>query len=278
MRDLKQSKAILARLFSQENLNVVHSSTAETASFDLKSRTLTCPVWENMDGSIYDLLMGHETGHALYTPAEGWHDAVTANSHAKFKPTLNIVEDARIEKLQKNKYPGLRRSFYQAYSELMRRDFFGVNSRPEIIEHLNLVDRVNLHFKVGSMLGIKFTAEEQKFVDRIEKITEWDDAVIISQELFDYVKDNEQDKINSVDELKKLIENLEDFLDEDGEVDDEQPFPMDSEQSDEDAEDTEEGEDGELSDDDVPSNDSGDQDEQEDKDPPTSEEISDKIK
>jgi len=277
MRDLKQSKAILARLFSQENLNVVHSSTAQTASFDLKSRTLTCPVWENMDGSIYDLLMGHETGHALYTPAEGWHDAVTANSHAKFKPTLNIVEDARIEKLQKNKYPGLRRSFYQAYSELMRRDFFGVNSRPEIIEHLNLVDRVNLHFKVGSMLGIKFTAEEQKLVDRIEKITEWDDVVTISQELFDYVKDNEQDKINSVDELKKLIENLEDFLDEDGEVGDEQPFPIDFEESNEEDEgDTEEG-------DDAPSNgsdaqDEQDEQEQEDKDPPTSEEISDKIK
>jgi Fe-S-cluster formation regulator IscX/YfhJ len=230
-----------------------------------------------MDGSIYDLLMGHETGHALYTPAEGWHDAVTANSHAKFKPTLNIVEDARIEKLQKNKYPGLRRSFYLAYSELMRRDFFGVNSRPEIIEHLNLVDRVNLHFKVGSMLGIKFTAEEKKLVDRIEKITEWDDAVTISQELFDYVKDNEQDKINSVDELKQLIENLEDFLDEDGEVGDEQPFPMDSEESnEEDDGDTEEGDDASSNGSDA--QDDQDDQEQEDKDPPTSEEISDKIK
>jgi hypothetical protein len=29
-----------------------------------------------MSGELYDLLMGHEVGHALYTPVEGWHDAV----------------------------------------------------------------------------------------------------------------------------------------------------------------------------------------------------------
>jgi hypothetical protein len=277
MHDLKQSKSILARLLSQENIHVVHSTAAQTASFDLKNRTLTCPVWQDMDGSLYDLLMGHETGHALYTPAEGWHDAVTVNAHPKFKPTLNVIEDARIEKLQKNKYPGLRRSFYLAYSELMRRDFFGINTRREVIEHLNLVDRINLHFKVGSMLGVKFTAEEQKLVDRIENITDWADAVTISQELFDYVKNNEQDKINNMDDLKEVLDGLEDFLNEDGSDDIEeeaQSIPMEAE-----GEGDEVDEDGQYdrmeSSDDY--NDDVDSDEGESTEP-TSEEISEKIK
>jgi len=277
MHDLKQSKSILARLLSQENIHVVHSIGAQTASFDLKNRTLTCPVWQDMDGAIYDLMMGHETGHALYTPEEGWHDAVTANAHPKFKPTLNIIEDARIEKLQKNKYPGLRRSFYLAYSELMRRDFFGVNSRPEIIEHLNLVDRINLHFKVGSMLGVKFTSEEQKLVDRIENLIDWSDAVTISQELFDYVKNNEQDKINNMDDLKEVLDGLEDFLDEDGadDIDEEtQSIPMEAEGDGEEVDKDGQYDRMESSDD---YNDDSESDEDESTEP-TSEEISEKIK
>ena len=277
MHDLKQSKSILARLLSQENIHVVHSTAAQTASFDLKNRTLTCPVWQDMDGSLYDLMMGHETGHALYTPAEGWHDAVTANAHPKFKPTLNVIEDARIEKLQKNKYPGLRRSFYLAYSELMRRDFFGVNSRPEIIEHLNLVDRINLHFKVGSMLGVKFTAEEQKLVNRIENLTDWADAVTISQELFDYVKNNEQDKINNMDDLKEVLDGLEDFLEENGADDFEeeaQSITMEAEGDSEEVDEDGQYDRMESSDD---YNEDSDSDEDESTEP-TSEEISEKIK
>jgi len=277
MHDLKQSKSILARLLSQENLHVVHSTAAQTASFDLKARTLYCPVWQDMDGALYDLLMGHETGHALYTPAEGWHDAVTVNVDPKFKPTLNVIEDARIEKLQKNKYPGLRRSFYLAYSELMRRDFFGINTRREVIEHLNLVDRINLHFKVGSMLGVKFTAEEQKLVDRIENLTDWADAVTISQELFDYVKNNEQDKINNMDDLKEVLDGLEDFLNEDGSDDIEQEaqsIPMEVEGDGEEVDEDGQYDRMESSDE---YNDDADSDEGESTEP-TSEEISEKIK
>ena len=49
-----------------------------TAYFDVKNRTLVCPILkEDMSPELYDLFMGHEVGHALNTPAEGWHDAVS---------------------------------------------------------------------------------------------------------------------------------------------------------------------------------------------------------
>ena len=37
---------------------------------------------------------------------------------------VNVVEDARIEKLMKRKYTGLSKTFYKGYKELSDQDFF----------------------------------------------------------------------------------------------------------------------------------------------------------
>ncbi len=120
---LIQTKSILAKLLAGENINVVHQSGIATASFDLSARTMYLPIWENMDGDLYDMLTGHEVGHARWTPQEGWHTAIDERGR-KFKSCMNVVEDARIEKLIKRKYPGLAKSFANAYRNLFDRDFF----------------------------------------------------------------------------------------------------------------------------------------------------------
>ena len=102
---------------ANENIKVEHRSV-RTASFHLESRTLVCPIWKNMSGHLYDLLLGHEVGHATETPTEGWHDAIVIDPRKNFKHFLNVVEDARIEKKIKRRYPGLRQSFVKAYDEL----------------------------------------------------------------------------------------------------------------------------------------------------------------
>ena len=58
---------------------------------------------------LYDLFMGHEVGHALWTPYEGVHSAVTKNK--TLKGYLNVIEDVRIERNIRNKYQGLRKVF-----------------------------------------------------------------------------------------------------------------------------------------------------------------------
>ena len=73
--NLQTSKSILAKLLAAENITVSHQNI-KTAMFNLKTRTLVCPVWKDMDGDLYDLLMGHEVGHALNTPEAGWHSAI----------------------------------------------------------------------------------------------------------------------------------------------------------------------------------------------------------
>ena len=103
-----QSKEVLARLLAQENLTVVHQNV-QTASFNLKDRVLTLPMWNDMENYTYDHLVGHEVAHALYTPEEKWLEAVKSEGDG-FHGFLNVVEDARIEKLIQRRYPGLRLS------------------------------------------------------------------------------------------------------------------------------------------------------------------------
>jgi len=117
-------KSNLAKLLATENVNVQYRK-AKTASFNPTTRTLIIPIMKEMSNDLHDLLVGHEVGHAHDTPKDGWHDAVHANGN-NYKGFLNVVEDARIEKRMKRRYPGLRKSFKNGFDDLMQRDFFGV--------------------------------------------------------------------------------------------------------------------------------------------------------
>ena len=65
----QNTKSNLAKLLATENINVEYRKT-QTASFNVESRTLTLPVWNDMTTEMTDLLIGHEVGHALDTPKE----------------------------------------------------------------------------------------------------------------------------------------------------------------------------------------------------------------
>ena len=117
----------LAKLLATEDVSVRYDNVP-TAMFDLKTRTIILPNWKECSPALRDLLVGHEIGHALETPPEGWHDAVCDQGQG-FKSFLNICEDARIETAVKTKYPGIVKSFYAGYKELLQKDFFGIAGR-----------------------------------------------------------------------------------------------------------------------------------------------------
>lgn len=204
--NLVQTKSMLAKLLAGENLNVVHEKIS-TAFFDLKTRTLHLPIWEVMDGDLYDLLVGHEDGHALYTPQEGWHSALCEHGPA-FKSCLNVIEDARIEKIIKRKYPGLSRSFSNGYRDLFERDFFGVKKIRDLSK-LNIIDRINLYFKVGAHLIVPFTDEERELVADVAKLETWEQVVEVSKRVYEHAK-NEKDTIRNTEDLSQIIYGRED--------------------------------------------------------------------
>lgn len=207
--NLQTSKSILAKLLAAENITISHQNT-KTAYFDLKNRVLVCPVWKDMDGALYDLLMGHEVGHALNTPEAGWHTAIhdeNGKPLGKFKGFLNVIEDARIERLIKRKFPGLSKSFAAAYKDLYERDFFGIKSIDA--NKLNLIDRINIRYKMGAHIPVSFNDEERKFLSEIDVAETWEQVVDISRRVFDYCKKQQEEQksqINSMEDLRQEIQ------------------------------------------------------------------------
>jgi inhibitor of KinA sporulation pathway (predicted exonuclease) len=201
---LAENKSALARLLAGENITVAHEKVS-TAYFDLQNRRLVCPIWKDMDGDLYDLLMGHEVGHALETPEQGWHDAIQANKeYKKFKTFLNVIEDARIERKIKQRYPGLARSFASAYKRLVDQDFFGINKLDDL-NKLNLIDRINIRFKLSPHVAVSFTDTEREFVQRVNTAETWQEVEQLARDVYAYVAANEADKLNNIQDIEDYI-------------------------------------------------------------------------
>jgi len=188
---LQEQKSQLAKLMANENLTIEHQKIS-TAKFDPKNRILYLPIWTDMIGTTYDLLCGHEVGHALYTPAEGWHDAVTINNKGKnYKNFLNVIEDARIEKRVQRKYPGLKKSFKTAYADLRKKDFFGLKGRDA--NKLAFIDRLNLFTKSQYTMALDFNEEETKLLERVKTTESWSDVVDVTNDVYAYSTEEQLD-------------------------------------------------------------------------------------
>ena len=185
-----ESKSYLAKLLATEDIAIEHANVP-TAAFDLKARKIILPNWKDMPDFLYDLLIGHEVGHGLVTPPEGWHDAVCSQGRG-FKSFLNVIEDARNERLVKERYPGLVKSFYKAYRYLFEKDFFGVGDTD--VNTLSFIDRINLHYKIGSFLNVQFSDAERETLARIDVAEEWDDVVDIATDIYDGALEEMEDQ------------------------------------------------------------------------------------
>ena len=201
-------KSQLAKLLATEDLVVEHKKV-ETAQFNVQTRVLTLPLWDKASENVIDMLVSHEVGHALYTPDEEWWKEYEV--HPSF---VNIVEDARIEKLMKRRYDGISKTFYKGYTELHNDDFFQVKKKN--ISEMILADRVNLHYKIGTYYDIPFTSDERFFLNKIDLCETFEDALKAAKALYDYCLAEEQRK-----EEEAFTHEAEDFsnfeLDEDGE-------------------------------------------------------------
>ena len=170
-------KGQLAKLLATEDL-IIENKQVETAMFNVETRVLTLPMWD-AEENVYDMLVAHEVGHALFTPNRDPRKGIP-------QTFLNVTEDARIEKLMKRKYEGLPKTFYGGYNQLYKDDFFDLAGVD--IDEMNLADRINLHFKIGPFMGIQFNGEEQKIVDATADAETFEDAEDAAEMLYHYCK------------------------------------------------------------------------------------------
>jgi len=191
-----KNKSTLAKLLAEEDVFVVHKQM-ETAYFDSKKRELGLPIWkdEEMTGDIYDLMVCHEIGHALWTPLDMLEKAAVRKINHSF---VNILEDARIEKKVKNKYPGAVGVFNRGYADLLKRDFFGTAKKN--IASMNLIDRINVFFKSADKT-IPFADEEKIWVEKTAKTETPDDVLDLAEELYKWMEENAPEETGDENEM-----------------------------------------------------------------------------
>ena len=184
-------KSQLAKLLATEDL-VVENKYVETAQFNVHTRVLTLPVWERASAQVYDMLVAHEVGHALYTPDSDWF------KDRKISPQfVNIVEDVRIEKMMKRRYAGISKTFHRGYSELADEDFFCIEN--EDVNKMNLADKANLYFKIGKFVDIDFNSQERVLIQKISDAETFDDVLDVAEELYNHCKKQQEMKTKTDD-------------------------------------------------------------------------------
>ena len=186
----------LAKLLASENITVQHSN-ASTAYFDTDKRLLMLPMWKNMSKTLYHMLTLHEVGHALYTDPVAWKAAILDTP--KIKDILNVLEDARIERLVKDKYPGSRYDFRVGYKQLFDQNFFGLADKK--VSALSLGDRINVHYKLGDHIAVPFSEVEQSIIAEIDALSTFNDVVILAKRLLDNA--SKDDKAQASDQGKQ---------------------------------------------------------------------------
>ena len=179
-----QVKSQLAKLLATEDIVVEHKDV-ETAQFNVHTRELLLPMWDKASENVYDMLVGHEVGHALFTPDE---DPPKDIPHS----IVNVCEDARIEKLMKRKYLGIAKSFHKGYTELNEKDFFELDG--EDIDTFNLADRANLYFKIGSFLDLSFSTPEAEIITLIQNAETFTDTIAAAKALHSFCKQETKQK------------------------------------------------------------------------------------
>ena len=235
-------KSQLAKLLATENITMLHDPKSFTASFDTKNRILTLPMWTNISDDLYDMLVVHEVGHALDTPSKKWMSSIAdicmkyhndkSNTEilSSVRDFMNIIEDVRIEKRQKIRYPGSKRNFVLGYKELYDRDFFGINSKDT--NSLSFIDRANIYFKNGTHLNIKFDAAEKVLINKISSTETFDDVINLTDEIYGiYLKKAKEEQITkgvlTTDDVMDIYDQ-----DEDGDENDNRSLKEDDFESD----------------------------------------------
>ncbi len=178
----------VAKLLAKENIEVQYGNY-NTAWFDIQNRTLGLPLWKDMGKDVHDLLVGHEVGHALFTPYEGWHDTPEKLEGCP-RSYINVIEDARIEKMIRRSYPGLVGPMSRGYKVLSNEEFFGDINNPDW-DQVKLIDKINLKAKLNNLIEVPFNNEEATLFNRTMNTETFKEVLEVVKDVLAYTKENQ---------------------------------------------------------------------------------------
>ena len=186
-------KSNLAKLLANENITIQHNNV-KTASFDVKNRVLTLPIFKEKSGDVYDMLIAHECAHALWTPYEQWQGI----DNAELRSYVNVLEDCRIDLLIQAKYPGVVRNYQNGFDILEKQNFFGIAGK-DINKEFMIIDKINLRSKSLQRMPFIFSSEDKSWLAKVDALKTFDDVLVLAKELLDWQKEQ-------VEQMQKLPE------------------------------------------------------------------------
>ena len=229
--DTFKDKSTLVKLLAEEDLQVTYK-TVPTAHFDVKAREVVLPIWKDKSEAVMDMMSLHEVGHALWTPM----DLIKKGQKKEVKHSfLNVLEDVRIEKMIQEKYLGSVKVFKKAYTELLDKDFFNIKDKD--LSKLNLIDRINMHYK--NVPNVPFDDNELEWVEKANQTKTPDDVLNLAVELQEWMYNQQKD--TESDEMFKMDIQMGDESEDESE--DEKEENKSSNIESQDTDDTEESED-----------------------------------
>jgi len=209
---LQYNNSVLPKLLAKENITIKHGNYP-TAWFNIKDRELGLPLWKDMGKDVYDLLIGHEVGHALETPYEGWHDSPEKLDGCP-RSYINVIEDARIERKIQSRYAGLVGPMSRGYLQLLNNDFFGDIKNIDWTQ-TKLIDKINLKTKLRELIEVPFNDEEVVFYKRACNTETFDEVVQLVRDIYDYTKENQQELLEQPKSEKSEVQETNDRTEDD---------------------------------------------------------------
>lgn len=214
-------KSALARLMAAEGIEVRYQPVTES-DFDTEKRILTLPMLnDNLSNDIYDTLIGHEIGHALFTD-QRFADLISSslderygaegNSRAKSaKKVFNILEDIRVENMIRVRYPGMKPVFSRGYNQLHREHNWFKMDR---VDEMDSLTKINIAAKLGEHhedVAKHIAFGEKMILERARQCRSTEDVLKLMLEVLDMSSpdndsndpdgdENQQDQNNSPDD------------------------------------------------------------------------------
>lgn len=180
-------------LSSDGKVNISRSRDAHTAYWDPETNNIVLPEYAKNQKELYILFGSHEIAHSLYTPKNFYQysnnskviSSVDKNKTVELTRTvmhvLNVIEDIRIEKLIRRKYPGLV-SIYRKGHELLYQKAVSENENYPISNEdwakRTIIDRISAKVMYGKVIDLELSDNEYAIMKWICRAETWNDTLI----------------------------------------------------------------------------------------------------
>ena len=202
-KDLSHIDKFLKVISNNSRLIIEYSHTAKTGVYTPVLNKVLLPMYITKDKDLYLLMGSHEISHVLHTPSDFLenHDKGGDNTihgiklNSLLMNCINIVEDIRIERLIRNKFPGFVSVYERGYAKLLKGIF---NITDEIWSKSHIGDRINAKAKLGKLLKYELTTYEEGIYRYLRNTKDFNDVLIKSVYLYNILvqdkKDNNQEQ------------------------------------------------------------------------------------